>query len=169
MSVQILFSTGRTVISKAIRAITKSPVSHCGVLLTDADGLCGAKVVLAEDVGGFKPMLFSVFTQSNDVVRLFTPVVDLRPGVEAELPRLGAGYDYGALVQDGADVEIAKVAPWWHPRVWMHEPGAMFCSNVLVRMMQRVNYPGTAGLEPVKTEPAQLYSLCLAQDAKRAA
>lgn len=157
--IEVGFSRSNAVGSRLIRAITKSSVSHCFVILSGDDGLRGKSIVLAEDKGGFGPILLDVFVTGNTLVQTFTPTLDIGPGVDAMLPYLGTPYDYPGLLGDALDIEVERLG--WHPRNWLHEPGAMVCSNVLLQMLQRVQYPGTSKLVPTTTRPDQLYGLFL--------
>jgi len=126
-------------VSRTIRAVTRSKVSHCFFLFMNDDEWLGTPMILAADRGGFNPMTLEQFRLENNIIALYEPKQSLRPGIQKALPLLGERYDYGGLVGDTWVLLGRRLKRHWKNP--LHEPNAMFCSAAMVKVMQLDDYP----------------------------
>jgi len=149
---QIGFSTTNRFLSKVIRWITRSKVSHTWLLYYDDDFDCD--MVMEATIEGFRLIPFNAFKEKNVAIELFTPKYSLAAGFKMAGKKLGTKYDVKGLF--GAVVPIIGK---WFSRKW-HNPfrskKALFCSEAMVGIMKDSNYPGWDLLEPEDINPQGL-------------
>lgn len=150
MKCSIGFSTSNNPISRFIRWVTKSQVSHTWLLVDFLD----MPVVLEAGIRGFYPTPASVFWKKNKVVCVSTVDFPLDDGLHAIGKWLGTKYDVAGLIGG-----MAVVAGRWLKRKWnnpVEGASALFCSEVVVRMLQAAEFPGADTLDPDDTTPEDL-------------
>lgn len=152
--VSIGFSTTNKFISKAIRWLTKSRVSHCFIMF---DWL-GKKWVLEAGFFGVGILPLERFLADGNVI---VEVVDL-PAVELEdlvpaMEDMGERYDFGGLL-GGIFPLIGK----WFRQKW-HNPlnntKALFCSEFIVYWLKDLAFEPAYNLVPEDVSPEELLKL----------
>jgi len=145
---------GAALLSRLIRRLTRSPVSHAMV---------GAKVgnvpvVIEATVGGVKITPRRKFERTNLVVAEFqTPEwVDLTFAVE----HVGEHYDYVGLVG-----HLLCILVWRWFRVYVKNPlaspSAVVCSEFVVRAVNALSFKH---LDPERVTPKDLLDACSTSD-----
>lgn len=153
---KIGFSTTNGLISRAIRWVTRSRVSHTFVVYYDET--LGREMVLHADLKGVETIPMSRFQESNTVVYICEPELTPYQRAHALLylsKWLGSQYDFAGLfgnlwVLFGRWLKLKIRNPWGSSK-------AVFCSEAIVRALQEVNYPAVADLDPEATNPDDLY------------
>ena len=149
---QIGFSTTNRFLSKVIRWITRSKVSHTWLLYYDDDFDCD--MVMEATIEGFRLIPFESFKVKNIAIELFTPKHSLAAGFKAAGKKLGSKYDVKGLF--GA---IVPIIGKWFSRKWhnpFHSSKALFCSEAMVDVMKDSSYPGWESFEPEDINPQAL-------------
>lgn len=155
MRVLIGFSTSQHLLSRVIRRVTGSTVSHVWLLYRDP--VFRIPVVLQAGLIGLAPMPADRFWRENEVVCVKLPVVDLTPGLERAGLLLGARYDFPGLF--GAALPF--IGRWFKMK-WRNPfrgAQALFCSEVVALVLKWSGTPGTARLSADDSSPASLLSL----------
>jgi hypothetical protein len=151
--VQIGFSTTPKILSRFIRWVTKSRVSHSFIIF---DWL-GKRWVLESGFSGVVIVPWEKFQRDNIIVKVIAPGfvynMDLLPAME----ELGEKYDYGGLFGT-AWVLIGR----WLKMKWknpFNDSKAMFCSELVTKILQKAGHPAVQGLDPATTTPEDLLEL----------
>lgn len=152
--IRIGFSTTNAPLSRLIRWLTKSAVSHTWLVYYDED--FGQDMVLEATLTGVRLVPYDVFKRHNKLVTEVRPVtVPLQAGL-AEVGRwLGAHYDFGGLL--GMAVVLlgrSLKRRWRNP---LRSSRAMFCSELVAVALKASKYPGTDSWVPSQVDPDTLY------------
>jgi hypothetical protein len=152
MNNRVGFSTTTSWISRLIRAFTKSRVSHAWLLYYDED--FGRDMVMESTLEGFRIVPYDKFAAQNKVVAIFKPEDQyaFNQGFLKIIDWLGTAYDFRGLfgmlwVLMGRFMKKKFRNP-------MGNAHTMFCSEVIVRVMER--YPDTEFLDPEGVSPEDL-------------
>jgi hypothetical protein len=152
MDLKIGFSTRSMVLSRLIRWITRSKVSHTWMLYHNEEFDCD--MVMEATWEGFRLIPFEVFKRQNVVVQVVEPKYPLDAGFKAAGRWLGDKYDTKGLF--GAIIPI--IGKWfrrkWH-NTWASK-SALFCSEAVVDIMKASNYPGTENMIAADVGPEAL-------------
>ena len=156
MSARIGFSTRKyNIVSKIIRFLTKSKVSHSFLVLKES--YFEQEFVLEATTEGVRLVPFKKFEHENDVIGVFTPDVPIDAGVRAQVELIGEMYDVPGLL-GSAFVLLGR----WFKKKWKNpfrSTKSQFCSELVTRALQSAKYPGTEDLDPESTTPQDLYEL----------
>jgi len=151
-----IFSTTDHVLSRFIRWMSKSKVSHCAVGLV----LYGQPFVLSSSLLGVEMVTRERWLQDNRVVVELSVPTGEAPHPSLFLSHLGEGYDYSGML----GYLFIWLARWFRKRVrnpWS-SPTRVVCSELLVRAMQvRRRVDGWEALDPERAYPEDLLVLCL--------
>jgi len=150
--IRVGFSTSRSLVSRIIRAFTRSPVSHAFLVVDDS--FFGLPLVMEADRNGFVLVPFKGYADAHQVVALFEPLYPLETGVKLAAEWLGTRYDYVGVL----GMFFVVVGRWFGRKVRnpLVSSRAVFCSEVLARVLMASGYPGSDALDPDNTSPAEL-------------
>lgn len=150
--IKIGFSTRNNILSRTIRWITHSKVSHCWLLFHDSEFDCD--MVMESTIEGFRLIPIELFKKKNVIVNISEPKYSLDAGLKQAGQWLGDSYDICGLI--GA---VIPMIGRWFKRKW-HNPfnskSQLFCSEVIVKIMQVSNYPGSQTYIAEDTSPEDL-------------
>jgi len=152
--VVVLFSTSNHLLSRMIRWLTKSPVSHCAIRICPY----GVPMVFQASVGGVQPMLESAWLKKNTVIKKFLVLPDVSTGVAKAIGMLNASYDYLAL--------FGFLVVWWEMRRGrkvknpLASPNMVVCSEFLLHVDADDKIPEWNDFEWESTFPSQLMVSC---------
>lgn len=148
--IHIGFSTTDALLSRAIRAIRREPVSHAWILHRAYGGMC----VMESEWRGFRVVDFDFFRSENricDVVQVTERMkklgLDPQERVDAMRKELGDKYDVRSL--------FGFVIPGL---VRGQSPRQLFCAEACVRFAPQL-FPGA---DPERTSPWELHKLLTA-------
>ena len=150
----LVFSTTEWPLSKAIRALTKSKVSHCSIWFS----VFGVELVLQASVGGVKFALANEWSKHNKIIRKFRFNVDVTRGIQSALTLLNQKYDYIALL----GYIPVMIAHWFGIKTknWLASPNAVVCSEFILHVDAFDQIPEWSELEWETTTPQQLLDAC---------
>lgn len=152
--VQIGFSTTDKILSKVIRKITGAPVSHCWFLFQAH----GKEFILQADIGGVRITPYSKWKKKWKIIDIVTPKypLDLSPAWDV----LDENYDYGGLIGN-AWVYLGMLfkKKWKNP---LENARALFCSELVLDVLQANNYPGSFEFESSTVTPQMIRQLLTA-------
>ena len=161
--VKIGFSTARNnPASFLIRAISGSKASHAWLLLNVEP--FGQEFVFEASEYGVRLVPWGAFRRNNRIVAVIEPQIPLDPAMVKAGAFLGAYYDFKGLV-GMAFVIVGR----WFKRKWrnpLHSARAMWCSELVARVLKWANHPGTDELSPTRTSPQDLLDLLRSLGAK---
>lgn len=152
--ISIGFSTTDKLLSRIIRKLTKSRVSHSFIMF---DWL-GKKWVLEAGFNGVGILPLERFLADGNII---VEVVDL-PHVELEdlipaMEDMGERYDFGGLLGG-----IVPLIGKWFKQKW-HNPfndtKALFCSEFIVYWLQDLAFEPAYNLVPEDVSPEELLKL----------
>ena len=149
-----LFSTGNWPLSRAIRALTSSTVSHCGIGLTVA----GVRLVADASLLGVEMVTRERWFAGKRVLAEYMVPEDVAPTHSYVLGELGKGYDYSGMF----GYMPIFMARWMHRRIanpWA-SPSRVVCSEFIVRGLQ-ARSDTWAAMDPEECPPEQLMKMCL--------
>jgi hypothetical protein len=154
------FSTTNAPLSRLIRRLTRSRVSHAFLVYRDVDF---DREMVMEAVGaGFRIVPLDKFEKHNSIVRLFTPRHSIDEGLKAAVDWLGEGYDAPGLVGMG----LLVIARWLRLRLrtrnFLARSSALFCSEAVALACRTCRYPGFRH-EPETTTPEDLFAFFSAE------
>ncbi len=156
---RIGFSTTNALLSRIIRRLTGSKVSHAFLVYWDVDF---EREMVMEAMGrGFRIVPFDKFRQHNRVVGVFTPRHSIERGLRRAVDWLGADYDARGLL----GMVLVLVARWFTLRRRRNPFGssrAFFCSEAVARACVWSEYPGF-DLDPEATTPKDLFDFFSAE------
>jgi hypothetical protein len=151
--VKIGFSKSKKLMSKVIRWFTKSQASHTFLIIEG--GFFGTDVVLQSTAfKGFQLVSYRDFQSSHNIVKVMSVSAPLDIGIRKCSPLLGQDYDYLGVVGT-----LVVLAGRWVKKKWrnpLNDSNAMFCSELVVKILQASGYPGSEALVPEATTPQDL-------------
>jgi hypothetical protein len=159
---RIGFSTTDALLSRAIRRLTGSRVSHAFLVYRDVDF---DREMVMEAVGaGFRIVPLDKFAKHNRIVEIVTPRHPIDEGLRAAVEWLGEGYDTRGLL--GMAVLLAARALRRRARLrnLLANRRALFCSEAVARACRAARYPGF-DRDPETTSPQDLYAFFQAEAA----
>jgi hypothetical protein len=148
----LVFTATSTLLSRAIRAMSHSDVSHCGFGLT----VDGARFVADSALLGCEMTTRERWLRSHQLVHEFEiPDAD-RPRTVDVLAALGAGYDYSGML-GYLPVWIAR---WFGRKIQnpLGSPTQNVCSEYVVRTMK--SSKSWSLVDPANAYPGDLVRLC---------
>lgn len=146
MNIKIGFSYTNTLLSRAIRFLTRSKISHT-FLLVGAD-------VLEAGSTGFVRIPYIEWQKQNTLVYIIDPIVPLDKGVQCAEKWIGEPYAYGKLFGFIWVMIGRRLRRRWHNPI--HERHALFCSEANTHVIQDSGWPGSEKLDPSATAPQDL-------------
>jgi MYXO-CTERM domain-containing protein len=153
---RIGFSTTDAILSRLVRWLTRSQVSHAFLVYFDVDF---DREMVMEAVGaGFRIVPLDKFATHNRIVEIVTPRHSIDEGLRAAVEWLGESYDAPGLV--GMAVLLAFRALRRRTRTMRNliaSPRALFCSEAVARACLACRYPGF-DRDPETTTPQDLYA-----------
>ncbi len=152
---RIGFSTTDALLSRIIRRMTRSKVSHAFLVYRDVDF---DREMVMEAVGaGFRIVPLDKFMQHNCVVDVVTPRYPIDEGLKAAVDWLGESYDTKGLVGMFFLVLFRSLRRRARRlRNLFASRTALFCSEAVARACRACRYPGFE-LDPETTTPQDLY------------
>ncbi len=150
--IRVGFSTSSNPVSWAIRRLTSSEVSHCFFI---AD-LWGVACVLEATERGFVASPVSEFSKAHRIMTVCDLELEDAPTMQQAVEILGRPYDFLGLVGFLWVLLGRKLGqPWKNPA---RSEDRLFCSEAIVRVLQKVKYPGASLLDPEQVSPQDLLS-----------
>lgn len=160
---KIGFSTARgNPFSFLIRKISGSKASHAWLMLRVEP--FGHEFVFEATEWGVRLMPWGTFRRQNRIVAVFEPQVPLDAAMPKAGAHLGAYYDFPGLV-GMAFVILGR----WFKRKWrnpFNSAKAMWCSELVAKVLKWADHPGVEKLSPTRTSPQDLLDLLKALNAK---
>ena len=155
-NVQVGFSTGRaSPVSWLIRKMTGAKVSHAFVIYTSTEYAC--EMILSEDHGGVQITPLALFKKRNKIIYRVTPKQSLDAALPAAVQLYGDGYAYAALFAGAWMMLGRRLKKKWHNPV--HSTKSMFCSAMIVRLYEAIDYTGFPRDRPEDVTPDDLYQI----------
>ena len=153
---RIGFSTTDALLSRLIRRLTRSKVSHAWLVYRDVDF---DREMVMEAVGaGFRIVPLDKFAQHNRIVEIVTPRHPIDEGLKAAVDWLGEGYDARGLVGMGLLLLVRALRRRTRRvRNLFASRRALFCSEAVARACRASAYPGF-DRDPETTSPQDLYA-----------
>jgi len=155
VTVRVGFSTSNRLVSRVIRLVTKSKVSHVWLLVSDS--FLGTDMVMHATMGGFQMLGYEAFKKTHKVVAILDLQHPVDEGIRKAIPLLGFGYDYTGLFGAGF-VIIGR----WLKRKWKNPfqaPSKLFCSEIVTFVLQEGGLPGSESLDQSGSNPEILLDL----------
>lgn len=148
--VYAVYSTTEWPLSKAIRVLTKSPVSHCSIWLT----VYGVPLVLQASIGGVKFACREEWLKHNKVVKVRRFRLDVTRGLQSAIGLLNARYDYVALL----GYPLVMLARWFGRKIKnpLASASAQVCSEFLLHVDAFDEVPEWNAFEWDTTTPLEL-------------
>lgn len=147
------FSTTRALLSRAIRRLTGSRVSHAFLVYEDVDF---QRTMVMEAVGsGFRIVPLDKFARHNEIVRIFTPRHPIDTGLRKAVDWLGEAYDARALLGMALLLALRSLRLRLKRRNFLASSRALFCSEAVARACRASGYPHFH-LDPETTTPQDL-------------
>jgi hypothetical protein len=149
-AITVGFSTTNKLISRFIRWVTRSPVSHAFVIFnTPTFG----RVVMQAEAWGYEIRPWGLWQQQNALVAEFTPTgPDLAPSIVELAPQyLGRKYDWKAALLAGLWRWFGR---WLRGR--FNSPYSLMCSEALLRILQHAGYSSVAHFDAEVTSPRRV-------------
>src|SRR4051812_22695376 len=118
------FSTSKKLVSRIIRLVTGSKISHTWFLVRDP---MFGDMVLQATMGGFHLVAYEVFKKKHEIIAILDIKHPLDRGIKQAALWLGYRYDYLGLFGAGFVVVGA-----WFKRKWnnpLDSSQALFCSE----------------------------------------
>ena len=151
--IQIVFTASHSWVSRAIRWLTHSPVSHVAI---GGLKLAGVEVLLHASLGGVQITHLSRFYANRTLYLAFRVQDDAPHDLPGAVRSLGEHYDYVGLL--GHLLRLMAAYLGWSIKRPLTSPTAMVCSELVARL----GLQSFAMLDPEKTEPKDLLAICLA-------
>jgi len=155
-NITVGFSTSSDWISRAIRWITRSRVSHAWLCLE----WYGMLFIIHATVGGVKVTPRSKWESGhNKIVGEFRPKADVTEGVKHALSFLDEEYDYVGIL---GYIFVVFWKRWFNKKIKniLARPNAMVCSEFLVHLADKGGIPEWRELDPERTTPKDLLEIC---------
>lgn len=153
--VRVGFSKDESWISRLIRRLTKAPCSHAYLIVED-EIIWGRKMLAEASAFGVRVTSLARFQKANTVVA-DCDCGNLTQGMHWLADQLGDFYDFGGLL-GMAYVLLRHALRWTVKKVKnpLHSPRALFCSELVTRVLQESRYPGADKLVADCTSPGDL-------------
>ena len=139
MNDRVGFSTGKSLLSRIIRWLTQSSVSHAWLLYFDVD--FGCDMVLESTLEGVRIIPYDVFKKNNIIVKVAIPSCNLKQGLAKAGSILGEHYDFTGLFG-----MLWVLFGRWFKKKWQNpldNAHSLFCSEFVARVLWWSSYPGT--------------------------
>lgn len=149
------FSTSNHFVSKAIEFFQQDNVSHAFL----AFDMFGVRWVIEAGLPGVVLVPMSRWKgKIVDLVPIHCSHTDDEV-IRVAMEELGTPYDFGSLF----GFIFTMVGKWFKLKVRnpLTSSGAMVCSELVAKVLQRVDYPGASALEPEQTTPSDLQMFLL--------
>ena len=148
--IYIGFSSTNTILSRLIRWVTGGVVSHTFLVFE----MYGRPWLLEAEWDGIVVTPMEKFKAHNNIVKIF-PVASLTDkDISLAMDMLGEAYDYtgvfGIIITKFGDIFKKK---WRNP---LNNTKALFCSEMVTKVLQNAQYPGSDILIPENTSPQDL-------------
>lgn len=160
---RIGFSTTDALLSRLIRRLTGSRVSHAFLVYRDVD--FDREMVMEAAGAGFRIVPLDKFERHNRIVAIVTPRHPIDEGLKAAVDWLGEGYDAPGLV--GMAILLVLRALRRRKlrlRNLLANRRALFCSEAVARACRAARYPGFER-DPETTTPQDLFAFFAAEAA----
>lgn len=175
------FGTNDKLTSRLIRLATEADFSHVWI----EDELWGHQMVIhATGEGIVVEPLERVLPRYPKHKRFEVRGADLRPGLEAMAPVVGADYDY-SVISNGLLLLLFKLTGWKHLYRYTARNAANYsCSEWVASIMEKagfldehvdeaiarainhdLGFPESEELDPELLPPSSLFRICVASDA----
>lgn len=149
------FSTTNFWISKAIRWITRSKVSHAWVGFYDES--LGINFVIQAESWGLELRPRKRWEQENSLVAEYTPIGgDLTASLHWLIDCLGNKYDFGSLFWSGIANFFKRYAKSISKKFVWNSPTRLMCSESVIRFLDKGSYASVKDFDPEITSPEQL-------------
>jgi len=159
-NITIGFSTSNRILSKIIRFITRSKVSHAWIAFDDTT--LNMRMVLQAEAWGFEVRPWERWCHENTLVGEFIPVGnDLTQAFVFISKYLGTKYDYDSAAIVGFFDLLKK---WFKVKFTIspnENPSKLMCSEAVIRFLQYADYVVVRYLNPETTSPGGLYERIL--------
>jgi hypothetical protein len=164
--VRVGFSTTNALLSRLVRRLSRSKVSHAFLVYRDVDF---EREMVMEAVGaGFRIVPLEKFAKHNTLVRIFTPRHPLDEGLKAAVDWLGEGYDAPGLIGMGLLLLARLLRLRVRTRNLLARSRSLFCSEAVALACRASRYPGFS-FEPETTTPEDLFAFFSAEAGATAA
>lgn len=149
-SITVGFSTTNKLISRVIRWVTRSPVSHAFVIF---DTPSFGRVVMQAEAWAYEVRPWHLWQQQNTLVAEFEPTgPDLAPSIIDLAPKyLGRDYDWKAALLAGLWRWFGR---WLRGR--FNNPYRLMCSEATIRILQHAGYSSVGHFDAEVTSPKRL-------------
>jgi hypothetical protein len=144
----LVFTSSDALISRLIRKVTGSEVSHVALRLS----LEEVPVFLHADVGGVKIVAQEAFFASRTERYVFAFKERVSP--KLAVAYIGARYDYVGLLWNLFRIMTKWLGYAWHRP--LQSPQALVCSEFIARL----GLASFVGLDPENTTPQDLLEVC---------
>ena len=144
------FSTTSAPISRIIRAVTGSRVSHAFLLYWSDD--LDQDMVLEATTEGLRIVSWARFQKSSRVLETLPIAWPIAPALRQHADWLGIHYDFAGLV--GAAAVVASGGRLSNPLGFGSD--SLFCTEFIVRILRAAGHPGAEALKVEGTTPDQL-------------
>jgi hypothetical protein len=153
---RIGFSTTDALLSRLIRRLTRSTVSHAFLVYRDVDF---EREMVMEAVGaGFRIVPLDKFAKHNRIVAIVKPRHPIDEGLKAAVDWLGEGYDAPGLVGMAVLLVLRALRRRkLRVRNLLARRSALFCSEAVARACRASRYPGF-DRDPETTTPQDLFA-----------
>lgn len=154
--IRIVFTAGTHWVSRAIRWVLRSEVSH--VFIDYPSAVWGGRWVAESTKGGVRKV--PAIKARNHLHSEFVCRFDARSGFSAVSRYFGDEYDYVGAAVVGV---LALLWRWFKVKVRnpLRSSRAQFCSELVARILIGSNVPGTERWDPEKAGPGRLLRFCL--------
>jgi hypothetical protein len=154
------FSTTNGWLSRLVRRMTRSRVSHAFLVYFDVDF---ERDMVMEAVGaGFRVVPLDKFARHNTIVRIFTPRHRIEGGLKAAVDWLGDVYDAPGLFGMFLLLLARSLRIRFRTGNLLGKSRALFCSEAVVRACRAAGYPGFP-FDPETTTPEDLFAFFSAE------
>lgn len=155
MRVIIGFSTPKKwkLLSWAIKLLTKSEVSHAWFLVDDP--VFGIRMVMDSYLTGLRLIPLEHFLEGNRIVYFATPLWNLDKGLLFQAREIGDDYDLWGLA---GMAYVSLMLRWFGMKVRnpLAKPGAMFCSEAVMQVLQFSDFPDAKAYDSESITPGEL-------------
>ena len=154
LSTCIFFSRQRALLSRLIRWITRSKVSHTGVVYYDET--LGHPMVMHAIASGFQVSPLVHFRRDSEIVATYEAKDQpaLLKAIQGISLELGDGYDYRGVA---GFLWVIMLKRWLHVKRNnpVRDSNRMFCSEAVACILQKMQDSGWQG-DPETTSPEDL-------------
>ena len=149
-TVTLVFTTSSSLLARAIRRVTNSPVSHVAISLP----LAGVPVMLHADVGGVQIVPASRFFYGRTLVEEYALTPGTHYNIERAIEDIGERYDYFGLLGHLARLTFVRFG------IRLRRPLTSSHATVCSEFVARLGLPSFANLDPERTSPGELLLVC---------